>query len=251
MTTKKLVVDCIDFRGMGAIADVGSPDAGPLVQTIVDTAGTATVTISGGKCVLALDNDNEVESAAIHSGDRDPWNAARLQRVRFRLKGPVAVASAVSSWYFGLVSNFNADLGASTQHIFLGTNDDDGELKLWAEDNVGVDINGQATGAFFDPTTEFDYVFDFVEATKSVAPPGSDEGRWSNVQIYAESLNALGGSQRIPKRRLLANTQIDLSLLASGAVGLNPVVMVKKASGTTTDTVTVELIEAEYEQEAA
>lgn len=237
-----------DFRSVLTIPASGSPGAGPFVQRIVDTAGTATALIAAGKLELTLDSDAEVESASIDTGDYDPILADRLNRIGFRFKGPVAAASDANNWFIGIGSEFNADPGAMAKHLFVGASDDDGELKLWAEDGSGVDMNAVATGVYFDPSNEIDVVFDFVEGIKSVAPPGASGGRWSDVHVYASGLPFASSSARTPKRRVLRSTSIDLSVCLG--TGFNIFAMVKKASGATTPKLTVERIWYDYLQEA-
>jgi hypothetical protein len=184
---------------------------------ITDTSSSGTPTygvVDGsatGEYAIAHSNTNEVQNVCLNFGDVLCFGIDNLQSFAFRVKANASY-NAASSLAFGLQGDRNDAIDSIAQHAsfrLIGSN------SIFVETDDGTtDIDDKATGQSLAAAYKW-FVIDFT-------------GGKSNVKFYVDG---------VPVAK---DTVFDMSAYSGS---LQPYVQLQKTAATSTDSVTIDLVE--------
>ncbi len=225
MSRKEVVTYSDDF--IGAQSMQTSAGDGPWVVTDVSSSGTPTYigddSENSGAITITLDGSSEAESVRIHHNDIKSFDIDKIQTVRYIVK--IAAFSAVSTIVFGVAGDTNATLDSIAQCAWFRMQGSDSQTAVVVETDDGTVVNRDVATSQTLAAVYKTFEISFVNGT-------------DDVRFYMDN----GDGQL---RRVAASTTFDMSNFTGN---LQPYFGLDKASGTTVDTITIDLVEITYER---
>lgn len=229
--SSKIKTYCYDPAMLGPIPADGSADAHPFEHLTVQTGGSPSVTVSGNKWRLALDNTEEVQVAVIRMANGNlPFDIDDIKRFRIWLALSTALGSA-ASFVAGLADDTATDFSTVVPAVLYGASGSSA-ITVQARDGTNT-LAATATGNTL-ATGVKKFTFDFSEGTHSQDAPDLSVGGKSKILGGID--NAYGEHQRFN----LGSSRINLGAYTGS---LMPVVQIQKTSSTDVGTLDVYRIE--------
>lgn len=216
---------CYRFFGGSDLPVAAAVEYSDLRKLLVTTAGAPTVKASGGKLVLALAANDEVEVACAYMGDDLAFAVNRLIRVEMVVETD-SILTAVQQVIFGMSTARNNDPDALAASALFRIDGDAASNKIKTETDDGVnDVAPVDSGQVLPINTPMRFCINFADNVHSQAWPARNLGRGSNIKFYGHNSNSR-------KFNYNEKTHFRLDGYSSGAGLLQPIVQLKKASGT-------------------
>lgn len=200
-----------DFITGGAVPSTSAQSGLPWVIDDTSAAGTPTIAYTSpsktGEIKLTMSSTNEATNLSLDFGDVLPLDVTKVRKFEARVKVS-AILSSVETWAVGLVGNQSDTITTMT-----------GVLVHVAGDGVSNKLICRTKNSSLTKTETTTYVM----AADTWTTIKIDLSDWSDVKFYA---GTDGNVDRIAKA-----TVFDCSALTGG---LQPILQIGKASGTTT-----------------
>ena len=223
------------FRRGGVIPTTA--DGGEWLGVRTGTLTAANLAFSGGEVVMTMTNTSEVQNICFHQGDVLGFDPNEIDWVEFDVRVPVT-PGANSKFAIGLASARNADFDAITHSVFFSLAANSNVWRCECDDNV-TDTAAVSTGiAALAGSQSQTLAMHFVEQPNTIAPPGRPQGRFSNINFYISTNNAL--------RRVASTTLFNAAAIATSGQKLQLFSQISKTSSTDVGTVAIREIRYRY-----
>ena len=207
---------CDDFEGtsvtLPASANIGTP-------WLVDHTGAAPPTFvrNAGNAVLTMTSADQVQIIGLHHGDALTFDIDDIQSVEMRVKMGATTFTSGNIFVFGVGSARNDTADSVAEHAWFRMEGANSTTLVYAESDDGTrDVNDISTGVALS-TTFKRFVIDFTAGK-------------SDVKFYIDG------------QRVCASQTFDMSAYSGG---LQPIIQLQKASGTTVAIATIDYVKIE------